>query len=387
MAKRCVLIVLDSLGVGALPDAPEFGDAGSNTLGHICDSLEVSLPNMASLGLGLIGDFKNIPKVGKATGAFGRMAEQSPGKDTTTGHWELMGVTIDKPFNTFPNGFPAEAIAEFERRAGVKTLCNRPASGTEIINQLGQAHVETGALIVYTSADPVFQIAAHESVVPIARLYELCELAFEILTPLGISRVIARPFEGEFPNFSRTYRRRDFSVNPPSESVLDALVAAGHHVASIGKIGQIYAGQGISSDQKSKDNDDGMTHTIAALGQQEGGLIFTNLVDFDMKYGHRRDPIGYGKALMAFDGRLPELMAVMRDEDLLILTADHGNDPTYRGTDHTREYVPVMVYGHNLAGGQNLGTRECFADLGATVASYLGVVWSGAGSSFLGELT
>jgi phosphopentomutase len=387
--QRCVLVVLDSVGIGELPDAPRFGDAGADTLGHICEARGLVVPNLASLGLGHITratPLKGVERVASPRGCFGRMAEVSKGKDTTTGHWEMVGIQMPKPFTTFPDGFPAALLAAFCQRAGVAgVLCNAPASGTEVIKDFGPEHLRTGWPIVYTSADPVLQIAAHEGRVPVETLYRWCEAAFEVAAPYGISRVIARPFEGE-PPFQRTHRRHDFAVAPPSPSALERLTGAGLTVTGVGKIPQIYAEKGVSAGVHTVNNEDGFNQTLRLLGEHGPGLIFTNLVDFDMLYGHRRDVQGYGDALEAFDRRLPELLAALRDDDWLIITADHGNDPTYRGTDHTREYVPLLVYGPALAQGVGLGTRATFADVGESIAASLGVEGVGVGQSFWAQV-
>jgi phosphopentomutase len=387
--KRCILVVLDSVGIGELPDAERFGDLGSDTLGHICERRGLKVPNMEALGLGHIARTKplaGISKVSAPSGCFGRMAEVADGKDTTTGHWEMAEIVMPKPFTTYPDGFPQALIDDFVKRAGVDgVLCNAPASGTEVIKQFGAEHARTRKPIVYTSADPVLQIAAHEAVVPVEELYRWCEAAFEASLPYGISRVIARPFEGEFP-YQRTHRRHDFAVAPPTTSTLEKITEAGLLVTGVGKIPQIYAGRGVTGDVHTVNNDDGFNHTLRLVGEHPAGLIFTNLVDFDMLYGHRRDVQGYGDALEAFDRRLPELLAALRDDDLLLITADHGNDPTYRGTDHTREYVPLLVYGKHIAAGRDLGTRATFADIGATITDYLGVAGVGVGTSFWPEL-
>lgn len=383
-SERVVLIVLDSVGVGELPDAADYGDVGSHTLGHIAEEVAgFDLPRLREMGLGNIEGLPQMEAVEKPTANYGRMMERAHGKDTATGHWELVGVVMDEPFRTFPEGFDEEIIAAFCEAIGVEgVLGNKAASGTEIIKELGEEHIRTGKPIVYTSADPVFQIAAHEEVVPVEKLYEWCEKAYEIAIPAGMSRVIARPFVGEYPDFVRTANRKDYTLAPPKKTVLDALQEAGVRTTAIGKIGNIYASQGLSDEIKTKDNDDGVAKTIECLGDRDG-LIFTNLVDFDSKYGHRRDPQGYGDALMRFDDQLERILEAMDRGDLLIITADHGNDPTYRGTDHTREYVPLLVVEVGAEGqGRSLGTRKTFADVGASVADFFGVQW-GEGESFL----
>lgn len=381
--KRVVLVVLDSVGVGELPDAADYGDVGSNTLGHIAEVVEgFGLPNLERMGLGNIEGLPQIQGVERPTANFGRMAEAAIGKDTATGHWEFVGLVMEKPFRTFPEGFDQEIIDAFCEAIGVEgVLGNKAASGTVIIEELGREHIKTGKPIVYTSADPVFQIAAHEEVVPLETLYEWCEKAYEIAIPAGMSRVIARPFVGEWPDFVRTANRKDFTLPPPRETVLDALVKGGVRTTGIGKIGNIYAHQGLTDEIETLDNDHGVEVTLQCIGDREG-LIFVNLVDFDAKYGHRRNPQGYGEALMRFDEQVPSIQEAMEDGDLLIITADHGNDPTFKGTDHTREYVPLLVWEKGGENGRDLGTRATFADVGASVADYFGVSW-GVGTSFL----
>jgi phosphopentomutase len=385
---RIILIVLDSLGMGEMPDAAAWGDAGADTLGHICASREVRLPNLQSLGLGNVRPLANVPPAAHPRGAYGRCALQSNGKDTTTGHWEMAGIILDEAFPTYPEGFPPDVIARFIAETGVPgVLGNLPASGTEIIKELGAEHVRTGKPIVYTSADSVFQIAAHEEIIPVERLYEICETARHILRgEHEVGRVIARPFTGEAGAFTRTENRHDYAVPPPRENLLVALSDAKLDVVCIGKIASIYDSLGATVDLKAKNNDQSIDQTIRALGNESTrGLIFTNLVDFDMLYGHRRDVEGYARALEHFDARLPEIEAAMGERDLFILTADHGNDPTYRGTDHTREYVPVIAYGQRARGGVNLGTRRSLADMGQTIAENFGLRLT-AGESFLSEI-
>ncbi len=385
---RIVLVVLDSLGMGEMPDAAAWGDAGADTLGHICASRRVRLPNLQALGLGNVRPLAGVPAVESPRGAYGRCALKSNGKDTTTGHWEMAGIILDEAFPTYPEGFPPDVIERFVREAGVPgVLGNYPASGTEIIKELGAEHVETGKPIVYTSADSVFQIAAHEEIIPVERLYEICEAARRILRgEHEVGRVIARPFIGTPGAFERTENRHDYAVPPPRENLLVALNEAGLDVVCIGKIASIYDSLGATEDLKAKNNDQSIDQTIRALGRDTRGLIFTNLVDFDMLYGHRRDVEGYARALEHFDARLPEIENAMRDGDLLILTADHGNDPTYRGTDHTREYVPLVCYGRRARAGANLGTRRSLADMGRTIAENFGLKLA-AGESFLSEIT
>jgi phosphopentomutase len=344
---------------------------------------------LAKMGLGNIAPIQGVNPVEKPAAYYAKMAEISKGKDTTTGHWEFMGIYTDKPFKTYPNGFPEELIKTFEERTGRKVLGNKPASGTEIIKELGEEHMKTGALIVYTSADSVFQIAAHEEVVPLDELYRICEIARELTLDdrYSVIRVIARPFVGEPGNFTRTANRRDYSVKPPAPTVLNYLKDAGKNVIAIGKISDIYAGEGVTEAIHTKSNMDGVDQLLRTLEKDFDGLAFVNLVDFDAKYGHRRDPEGYAAALEEFDGRLPEILAALREDDLLIITADHGNDPTHHGTDHTREYTPLLVYGKKLADvGKSLGVRETFADVGATIAHNFAVQAPPIGRSFLNEL-
>jgi phosphopentomutase len=385
--SRAVLITLDGVGIGALPDAADYGDAGANTLQHVaaaCGGLR--LPHLQSLGLGNLLAIPGVPPVTTPRGGFGRMLERSAGKDTTTGHWELAGVIQKQPFPTFPAGFPEAIIAAFRRETGLDPLGNCAASGTEILRRLGEEHLRSGRPIVYTSADSVFQIAAHEAVIPVARLYDICHIARRILDPYRVGRVIARPFVGtDAASFRRTSRRHDYSLPPTGETVLDRLAAAGLPVLAIGKIADIYAGRGIAEPLTSDGNADGMAKTLAALDRLEKGLIFTNLVDFDMLYGHRLDAAGFGRALEEFDAWLPELMGWLRSDDLLLLTADHGCDPTTPGTDHTREAVPLLAWFPGLATGVTLGVRESFADVAATLDDLFGLA-AGAGVSFLSEL-
>jgi phosphopentomutase len=384
---RICLIVLDSVGMGEMPDAADWGDAGADTLGHICETREVNLPNLQAWGLGNAHTLKNIPPVESPRSAYGRCALRSNGKDTTTGHWEMAGIILEKAFPTYPHGFPSAIIDEFIKETKVPgILGNCAASGTEIIKELGAEHVRTGKPIVYTSADSVFQIAAHEGVISVARLYEICETARKILRGRHeVGRVIARPFVGEPGAFQRTENRHDYAVPPPRENLLETISGAGLDVVAVGKIASIYDSAGVTQDLPGKNNDQSIDQTIKALAADSRGLIFSNLVDFDMLYGHRRDPEGYARALEHFDARLPEITSAMRDGDLLIITADHGNDPTYRGTDHTREYVPLLVYGSRSRAAVNLGTRASLADIGQTVAENFGLRL-GAGESFLREI-
>src|SRR3989440_2436589 len=351
--NRVTLIVLDGAGIGAMPDAPEWGDAGSDTFGHICESRQLQLPNLRSLGLGNIRPLAGVAKIESPSGCYGKCALKSNGKDTTTGHWEMAGIILERAFPTYPNGFPQSLIDQFIERTQVPgVLGNVPASGTEIIKELGEEHVKTGKPIVYTSADSVFQIAAHEGVIPLPRLYEICETARDILRgEHEVGRVIARPFVGEPGAFKRTENRHDYAVPPPREMLLPVLSGAGLDVVAVGKISSIYDAAGVTQELPGKNNDQSIDQTIAALRADTRGLIFSNLVDFDMLYGHRRDTEGYARALEHFDARLPEIEGAMRDRDLLVITADHGNDPTFRGTDHTREYAPLLVYGPRARAG------------------------------------
>jgi len=389
MSKRAVLIVLDSVGIGELPDAADYGDVGSNTLLNIKAKVpEMTLPNLCQMGLSNIEGVENLgDKIAQFTGICGKLAEISLGKDTTTGHWEIAGLKVDHPFPTYPQGFPQDLIKAFEEKVGRKVIGNCVASGTEILDQLGDDHVATGDLILYTSADSVFQIAAHEEVVPIEELYRICEIAREMLiNEWSVSRVIARPFIGTSGNWQRTANRKDYSVAPFAKTMLDYISEAGLDVKAIGKISDIYDGQGITHSTPTKDNMAGVDAILEHLKQESTGLIFTNLVDFDSVYGHRRDYKGYAKALMEFDRRLPEITDALKEEDILILTADHGCDPTFKGTDHTREYVPLLVYGKNIKSGINLGTRSTFSDIGKTILDYLGVSSDIQGTSFLLEV-
>ncbi len=385
--KRICLIVLDSVGMGEMPDAAAWGDAGADTLGHICESRAVKLPNFGQLGLGNARPLAGVPPVAAPRGSYGRCAMRSNGKDTTTGHWEMAGIILDEAFPTYPQGFPPDIIEQFIQQTGVPgILGNVPASGTEIIKELGAEHVRTGKPIVYTSGDSVFQIAAHEEVIPVPRLYSICEAARKLLHgEHEVGRVIARPFLGAPGAFYRTENRHDYAVPPPRENLLPTLSERGLDVVCIGKIASIYDSMGATQDLQAKNNEQGIDQTINALGADTRGLIFANLVDFDMLYGHRRDVEGYARALEHFDARLPEIMAAMRTGDLMIITADHGNDPTYRGTDHTREYVPLLVYGPHARAGVNLGTRASLADIGQTITDNFGLRLT-AGESFLTQI-
>ncbi|MCD7980782.1 MAG: phosphopentomutase [Clostridiales bacterium] len=367
--RRVFLIVLDSFGIGEMPDAAAYGDAGSNTLGTVRKSPYFSVPNMEKMGLFRIDGVD--AGTDEPTGAFARMTEKSAGKDTTTGHWEIAGLVSEKPMPVFPEGFPREVIDEFERLTGRRALCNRPYSGTKVIEDYGREHMETGALIVYTSADSVFQIAAHEEIIPVQQLYEYCEAARAMLVgEYGVGRVIARPFVGEPGHFTRTSRRHDYSLLPPRDTMLDQLKESGYSVIGVGKINDIFAGKGITEFVRTSGNAEGIERTLEYMERDFEGLCFVNLVDFDMLYGHRNDADGYAKALTYFDERLPEITARMRPEDILMITADHGCDPGTPSTDHSREYTPLILYGEPVPAGENLGTRPTFADIGATVLDY-----------------
>ena len=384
--NRILLIVLDGAGIGAMPDAPEWGDAGSDTFGHILESRKLSLPNLQRYGLANIRPLKDLAPLDHPVGAYGKCALRSNGKDTTTGHWEMAGIILEHAFPTYPNGFPSTVIDRFVRETNVPgILGNTPASGTEIIKELGEEHVKTKKPIVYTSADSVFQIAAHEEVIPIDRLYEICETARRILDgEHKVGRVIARPFLGQPGSFYRTENRHDYAVPPPRENLLPALADEQLDVVCIGKIASIYDSIGVTKDLTAKNNEQSINQTIKALQDPTRGLIFSNLVDFDMLYGHRRDTEGYAKALEYFDSRLPEIESAMRDDDLMMITADHGNDPTFRGSDHTREYAPLLTFG-KTARAVNLGTRDSLADIGQTIAENCGLKLI-AGKSFLSEV-
>ncbi|KAA6454942.1 phosphopentomutase [Bacillus atrophaeus] len=387
--NRVFLIVMDSVGIGEAPDAADFDDKGANTLGHIAEHMNgLHMPHMANLGLGLIGDIQGVEKTESPLAYYGKMKEASNGKDTMTGHWEIMGLYIDKPFKVFPEGFPDELIQELEKRSGRKIIGNKPASGTEILDELGKEHVETGALIVYTSADSVLQIAAHEEVVPLDELYSICETARELtLDPkYMVGRIIARPFVGEPGNFKRTPNRHDYALKPFERTVMNELKDSGLDVISIGKISDIYDGEGITSSRRTVSNMDGMDKVIETLDEEFTGISFANLVDFDALYGHRRDPEGYGRALEEFDARLPEVFEKMKEDDVLIITADHGNDPVHHGTDHTREYVPLLVYSKKHQKAQKLPLADTFADIGATIADNFYTKKPKYGKSFLSLL-
>lgn len=388
LIKRITIIVMDSVGIGELPDAADYGDKGSNTLANCARAVGgLKVPNLGRFGLGNIHEIMGVPPVKNPLGAYGKMAEKSPGKDTTTGHWEIAGLILSSPFPVYPNGFPNELIQAFQRAIGRKVLGNKPASGTRIIEELGQEHIESGCPIVYTSADSVFQIAAHEEVIPLEELYSMCKKARELLIgEHAVGRVIARPFIGKAGNFQRTTNRKDFSVKPPAPTVLDLLTSNGYEVTAIGKIGEIFACQGITRSIPAKGNMNGVEHTLSAMRENNSrGVIFTNLVDFDSLYGHRNNPRGYADALEEFDARIPDIMQAVRSDELLILTADHGCDPTTEGTDHSREYVPLLVYGNHVKAGRNLGIRDTFADIAATVADIFDLPLS-TGKSFVGEI-
>ena len=385
---RVLLIVLDGAGIGAMPDAPEWGDAGADTFGHILESRTVRLPNLQRYGLGNIRPLHGMPPLDQLSGSYGRCALRSNGKDTTTGHWEMAGIILDHGFPTYPKGFPPSVIDKFIRETSVPgILGNIPASGTEIIKVLGEEHVKTRKPIVYTSADSVFQIAAHEEVIPLDRLYEICEIARRILDgEHKVGRVIARPFLGEPGAFFRTENRHDYAVPPPRENLLPALADEDLDVVCIGKIASIYDSMGVTKEVTAKNNEQSIDQTIKALEDSTRGLIFSNLVDFDMLYGHRRDTEGYAKALEHFDSRLPEIESAMRDDDVMMITADHGNDPTFHGSDHTREYAPLLVYGKSSRPGVNLGTRDSLADIGQTIAENFGLRLA-SGKSFLDRIS
>lgn len=387
MFDRVLLVVLDSVGIGAMPDAAAYGDAGSDTLGNIARLRPLSLPTLCSLGLANIRPFEGLAPAAAPRGAYGRCALASPGKDTTTGHWELAGIHLAKPFPLYPHGFPSDVIEAFEQAAGRKVLGNTPASGTEIIKQLGEEHLRTGRPIVYTSADSVFQIAAHEDVIPLGELYRLCEAARAILRgPHEVGRVIARPFTGRPGAFVRTANRHDYAVPPPAGMLLDQLAARSVPVTAVGKISDIFLGRGITRSLKTKNNDDGFKRTFEALATQSTGLIFVNLVDFDQLYGHRNDVAGYAGALERADAGLVRVLGELAPADLLIITADHGCDPTTPSTDHSREYVPLLATGSRVRPGVNLATRRSLADIGQTIADNFGTEIP-YGETFLADLT
>ncbi|MEK5079857.1 phosphopentomutase [Solibacillus sp. FSL W7-1436] len=387
--KKVHVIVMDSVGIGEAPDADKFGDAGSNTLGHIAEKMNgLTMPNMEKLGLSNIRELKGINKTEKPAAFYGMMQEASVGKDTMTGHWEIMGLNIDTPFKVYPEGFPAELISKLEEATGRKVLCNLPYSGTAVIDDYGPEHMETGAIIVYTSADPVMQIAAHEEVIPVEELYKICEIARELTLDAEflVGRVIARPFVGEPGNFTRTSNRHDYALTPFGRTTMAEMKDAKLDVIAIGKISDIFNGDGVTEAIRTKDNTDGMDKMAEVVRRDFHGISFLNLVDFDANFGHRRDPIGYGQALEEFDRRLPEVMEALSEDDLLIITADHGNDPTFPGTDHTREYVPLIVYSPRFTAGSELQLRETFADIAATIADNFNIAAPQFGKSFLSEL-
>lgn len=387
--KRVFLIVMDSVGIGEAPDAKAFGDQGAHTLGHIAERMNgLHMPNMAALGLSHIRPIQGVEKVDKPKAHYGIMQEISSGKDTMTGHWEIMGLHIREPFRVFPNGFPEELLNEIRELTGREILGNKVASGTEIIKELGDEHVKTGALIVYTSADSVLQIAAHEEVVPLEELYDICKKvrALTLDPKYMVGRIIARPFIGADGNWERTSNRHDYALKPFGRTVMNELKDAGFDSIAIGKISDIYDGEGVTESIRTISNDDGMEKLVRSMDQSFTGLSFINLVDFDAKYGHRRDPIGYGQALEQFDQQLADVVEKIGEEDVLIITADHGNDPVHHGTDHTREFVPLLVYTRGIKEGKDLGLRKTFADVGATIADNFQVEAPSIGTSFLHEL-
>lgn len=388
MIERVILIVMDSVGVGELPDANIYGDSGSNTVGNIARKvINLKLENLEALGIGNIDKSIGLKKSESPIGSYGRAKEISPGKDTTTGHWEIAGVNMKQAFPTFPHGFPDELVKAFEKAIGTKILGNEVASGTEIISRLGDKHVETGYPIIYTSADSVFQIAAHEEIIPLAKLYEICKKARMLLKDeYAVGRVIARPFIGSNGNYKRTSNRRDFSLKPIKKTMLEVISENSMNVMAVGKIEDIFAGVGITEAVHINNNMEGMDKTLEYIRTDKKGLIFTNLVDFDMLFGHRNDADGYAQALMEFDARLSEVFSAMKDSDVLIVTADHGCDPTTDSTDHSREYIPVLIYGKRIRQGVNIGTREGFSDIGATVLDFLGLPIEIEGKSFMNEI-
>ncbi|MCY8232820.1 phosphopentomutase [Priestia endophytica] len=388
--KRIFLVVMDSVGIGEAPDAEQYDDKGADTLGHIAEHRGgLNMPNMGKLGLSNIREIKGIQKVDTPLAYYTKMQEASTGKDTMTGHWEIMGLHIDQPFRVFPDGFPEELIAELEEKTGRKIIANKPASGTAILDELGEEHMKTGALIVYTSADSVLQIAAHEDIVPLDELYKICEIARELTLDekYMVGRVIARPFIGSPGKFERTSNRHDYALKPFGRTVMNELKDENFDVIAIGKISDIYDGEGVTKSLRTTSNMDGMDKLVETLHMDFEGLSFVNLVDFDAKFGHRRDPQGYGDALEEYDVRLAEVLEGLKDDDLLIITADHGNDPIHHGTDHTREYVPLLVYSKGMKKGEKLDVRQTFADIGATVADNFNIKLPEHGKSFLNELT
>lgn len=385
--QRIIILVLDSVGIGSMPDSYEYGDSGANTLSHIGEAVEgLNLPNLQSLGLGNIAEIKGVSKVKSPKAFYGKLALKSKGKDTTTGHWEIAGVILEKGFKIYQNGFPKDLIDKFISESGCKgVLVNQPASGTEVIAQFGEAHLKTHFPIVYTSADSVFQIAAHEAIIPVDILYKWCEVAYKLISDYQIARVIARPFTGKLGSLTRTERRKDFTVVPSKPTLLDKLQEKGIEVITVGKVADIFSGKGVSKQFNVKTNHVIMDETIRVINEEDGGLIFSNLVDFDMKFGHRRDPSGYAKALEDFDKKLPILLKSIKEYDLLIITADHGCDPTHVGTDHTREYVPLLVYSPSIKNFKSLGTRSSLSDIGETVSENFGLTLN-VGKSFLKEI-
>ncbi|TQS74474.1 phosphopentomutase [Ornithinibacillus gellani] len=387
--KRIFVVVMDSVGIGEAPDAAKFDDIGADTLGHIAEKMGgLHMPTMEKLGLSNIREVKGIAVQDQPMAYYTKMQEASNGKDTMTGHWEIMGLNIEQPFRTFPNGFPDELIQALEKQTGRKIIANKPASGTEILEELGEEHMQTGALIVYTSADSVLQIAAHEEIVPIDELYKICEIARKLTLDekYMVGRVIARPFIGKPGHFERTSNRHDYALKPFGRTVMDELKDAELDVIALGKISDIFDGEGVTKSIRTIDNNDGMTKLVDSVKEGFTGISFLNLVDFDAKYGHRRDPIGYGKALEAYDARLPEVIELLTEDDLLIITADHGNDPIHHGTDHTREFVPLLVYHTSIKEGKKLPVRRTFADIGATIADNFNVTMPAYGTSFLKEI-
>lgn len=385
---RITVIVLDGVGIGELPDAALYGDAGSDTLGNTCESMGgLELPNLERLGLGCIEPLRGVKAVAEPAACYGKMAEKSPGKDSTSGHWELMGLVLDRPFPTYPDGFPEVLVREFEARTGRRAIGNMPYSGTEILRVLGDEHIKTGSLILYTSADSVFQLAAHESLVPVDELYEYCRIARELLVgEHGVARVIARPFEGESGSYRRTARRKDFSLPPFDDTILDALVRHGAGVLAIGKVADLFAGRGFTREIRAKSNDEGMK-ALAAVGGAEERFVLANLGDFDTLWGHRNDTEAFARGLEEFDRWLGPFLNGLSTDDVLFVTSDHGCDPTTPSTDHSREYVPLLVYGRRLRGGVNLGLRESFADVGATIARLMKIEGTGEGKSFAEEIS
>ncbi|MBO0422469.1 phosphopentomutase [Enterococcus plantarum] len=387
MFKRVHLIVMDSVGIGEAPDAEKFGDVGSDTLGHIAKEAGLTIPNLENLGLGTIAPLHNVEAVAEHKGYATKLEEISVGKDTMTGHWEIMGLNIQKPFRVFPDGFPEELLKQIEEFSGRKIVCNKPYSGTAVLDDYGKHQMETGDLIVYTSADPVLQIAAHEEIIPLEELYRICQYVRDITKdePYMIGRIIARPYVGEPGNFTRTSNRHDYALDPFGKTVLDSLKDNGKEVIAVGKINDIFNGQGITDSVRTKSNMDGVDQLLNVMKRDFEGLSFTNLVDFDALYGHRRDVVGYAHAIEAFDLRLPEIIESLEEDDLLMITADHGNDPTFPGTDHTREYVPLLVYSKKMSGQGSLAQGH-YADISATVAENFAVPKTENGESFLNKL-